>query len=162
MTTETPAQAPYPVEGFLYLSSREQSISALAISDKTTTLPCNIPVHVGLFFDGTNNNMKRDLNGKRISVVIDPKTKKPAPMPNRKMAVEQCSHSNVVRLFRAFPDKKQSSGYYSLLHPRRRNRVRGNWRANRINGRQGVCQGWPAPDHVGYLSGIERHTQDGL
>ena len=60
MTTETPAQAPYPVEDFLSPSVEELSTSALAMSDQASSLPCCIPVHVGLFFDGANNNMRRD------------------------------------------------------------------------------------------------------
>ena len=87
------------------------------MSDQASSLPCCIPVHVGLFFDGTNNNMERDLNGKRIGLAIDPQTKKPVLMPNRKMVAEQCSHSNVVRLHRAFPGDKQSSGYYRNYIP---------------------------------------------
>ena len=118
MATETPVKAPYPIDDFLNLSSSEQSMSALVMCDQATTLPCRIPVHVGLFFDGTNNNMERDLNGRRVGLP-DPnsKAKEPMLMSNRSMKPEQCSHSNVVRLFRAFPDKKQSSGYYSYYIP---------------------------------------------
>lgn len=70
MTTETPVKAPYPVDVFLNLLSSEQSTSALVICDQATKLPCGIPVHVGLFFDGTNNNMvpdRRYLN--RVSAI---------------------------------------------------------------------------------------------
>jgi len=49
---------------------------------------CQTIVNVGLFFDGTNNNMERDYN-------------KPAPAKR--------FHSNVVRLFNAYPDDKHNT-----------------------------------------------------
>ena len=48
---------------------------------------CQFVVNVGLFFDGTNNNMERDYE-------LNPKLK---PPPVR-------CHSNIVRLFLAYPD----------------------------------------------------------
>ena len=46
--------------------------------------PCDVNLFFGFFFDGTNNNMKRD--------------------------VPFHSHSNVARLYRAFPGGKDTHG----------------------------------------------------
>jgi len=49
---------------------------------------CQTIVNVGLFFDGTNNNMERDYT---------------QPTPDKRF------HTNIVRLFNAFPDDKQNT-----------------------------------------------------
>lgn len=59
----TPEKAPYPVADYLKPNAQERSASLLASCDQDSTLPCRIPVQVGLFFDGTNNHMERDRNG---------------------------------------------------------------------------------------------------
>ncbi len=110
MTTATPVAAPVPVNDFLKPSARDQSQIA-ADSCTATALPCSIPVQVGLFFDGTNNNMYRDREGERIGVPHE-KTKVPAVLPSKQLKPEECSHSNVARLFRVFPANKQTSGYF--------------------------------------------------
>lgn len=111
-----PIKAPFPVAGFLKPTAQEQSQIAMVACQSATNLPCAIPVQVGLFFDGTNNNMDRDLNGVRTGL-LDPKTKKPTPTTNKELKPEERSHSNVVRLFLAYPDKKQSSGFFSYYMP---------------------------------------------
>lgn len=111
----TPTTAPISAAAFLKPTALEQSQIGQAACSTTTNLPCRIPVQVGLFFDGTNNNMERDLNGKRIGV--PGLSKKPTPLPNKPMKPETCSHSNVVRLFRAFPENKQDSGYFRYYIP---------------------------------------------
>ncbi len=83
----------------------------MVVCATASDLPCNIPVRVGLFFDGTNNNLERDRTGKRTGLV-DPKTKMPGPVASRELKPEEASHSNVARLFSAFPDDKQRSGYF--------------------------------------------------
>jgi len=126
----TPEKAPYPVADYFKPNAQERSASLLANCDNETALPCSIPVNVGLFFDGTNNHMERDRNGQREPVPWtdeelkqaknearkagrDPKeVKGPPPIPYSPMTPELCSHSNVARLFRVFPDDKTSSGYY--------------------------------------------------
>lgn len=126
----TPEKAPYPVAAYLKPSSEERSASQLVGCDEATNLPCSIPVNVGLFFDGTNNHMGRDLKGQREPVPWTDKelkqaknearkagrdpdaVKGPPPMLNLQLSKEQFSHSNVARLFRAFPDDKTSSGYH--------------------------------------------------
>ena len=60
----TPDKAPYPVADYLKPSAQERSDSLLANCDTESTLPCRIPVNVGLFFDGTNNHMERDRDGR--------------------------------------------------------------------------------------------------
>ena len=111
MIEATPTKAPYPVDVFLTPPAEEQSKIAAAACSTTSDLPCSIPVRVGLFFDGTNNNMERDRNGQRTGL-IDRSTKKPAPILSRALKPEEFSHSNVARLFQAFPDKKTRSGYF--------------------------------------------------
>lgn len=63
-------------ERLLKSSLQECCEIASAACGTTSTQPCSIPVRVGLFFDGTNNNLFRDKNGTRTGL-IDPKTKKP-------------------------------------------------------------------------------------
>jgi len=101
----------------------------LNLCGNATDLPCRIPVTVGLFFDGTNNHMERDRNGKRVPVPLDedelkkakaaarregndPETIAPPPIPNRPMTPELFSHTNVARLYQAFPRDKQAKGYH--------------------------------------------------
>jgi len=108
----TPLQAPYPVASFLKPSAQEQSQIGLACSKDASNLPCSIPVQVGLFFDGTNNNMYRDRDGIRTGV-LDPKTKQPLSIDPKPLKPEECSHSNVARLFLAYPNDKQESGFFS-------------------------------------------------
>ena len=126
----TPEKAPHPVADYLKPSAQERSTSLLASGDQDSTPPCRIPVQVGLFFDGTNNHMERDRNGQREPVPWtdkelkqakddarkagrDPEAVKGAPlMPNVKMTEEMISHSNVARLFEAYPWDKQEEGYH--------------------------------------------------
>ncbi|WP_454726129.1 MULTISPECIES: T6SS phospholipase effector Tle1-like catalytic domain-containing protein [Cupriavidus] len=66
---------------------------------------CHHVVNVGLFFDGTNNNMERDYE-------LNPRLK---PPPVR-------SHSNIVRLYLAYPDAadnrpENSNQYFSYYMP---------------------------------------------
>lgn len=126
-----PQDAPYvPVAKALTLSARVDAISTLAANAACPDGLCDIPVEVGLFFDGTNNNMERDLNGERIAVpssndemrklkarakaegttlekLLSKPARKGAPLP----AMER-SHSNVARLYRAFPDDKREIGMH--------------------------------------------------
>ena len=126
----TPEKAPHPVADYLKPSAQERSTSLLASGDQDSTPPCRIPVQVGLFFDGTNNHMERDRNGQREPVPWtdkelkqakddarkagrDPEAVKGPPlMPNVKMTEEMISHSNVARLFEAYPWDKQEEGYH--------------------------------------------------
>ena len=89
---------------------------ATAACVTTTNAPCNIPVRVGLFFDGTNNNLARDKGGTRTGLV-NKKTKEPAEIFSRKLEQGEFSHSNVARLYEAFPSQKQSSGYFRTYIP---------------------------------------------
>jgi hypothetical protein len=114
MISETPTSAPFPVDFFLKPSAREQSKIAKMLCVSKEEAPCNIPVRVGIFFDGTNNNLERDRNGVRTGV-LDPRTKKPVPINNVVVDVNEASHSNVARLFSAYPGEK--SGYYPYYIP---------------------------------------------
>ena len=125
----TPDKAPYPVADYLKPSAQERSDSLLANCDTESTLPCRIPVNVGLFFDGTNNHMERDRDGRREPVPWtdkelekaknearkagrDPKdVKGPPPIPNLQMTTEMMSHSNVARLYEAY-SQQAKEGYF--------------------------------------------------
>jgi hypothetical protein len=111
MIKSTPSAAPFPVEKFFKLSSREQAVSSWNCSRDATALPCNVPVKIGLFFDGTNNNLKRDRDGERVSIggkdVINSGMRLPA---------SECSHSNVARLFEVFQSDRDK-GIFSYYIP---------------------------------------------
>ncbi|QJD93559.1 DUF2235 domain-containing protein [Duganella dendranthematis] len=115
MINATPVRAPYPVSVFLRPLAKERSITALASSITAQDTPCRIPVRIGLFFDGTNNNLYRDKNGQRIEIIASKKEK--AEVNIVKIKPEEFSHSNVARLFEAFPNDKQQSGYFSSYVP---------------------------------------------
>lgn len=112
MPNPTPPKAPHPAADFLRPTAQEQSQIAMVCSQDATDRPCAIPVQVGLFFDGTNNNMYRDRDGERTGVP-DPRTRQPRPIANKPMEPQDASHSNVARLFAAYPDKKQASGMFA-------------------------------------------------
>ena len=79
----TRAAEQFPTRGLRQLSPREalQRTAALACTlPQDGSPPCAGQVHVGIFFDGTGNNMEADFN---------------RPPPERR------KHSNVVRLFQA-------------------------------------------------------------
>ncbi|WP_230505626.1 DUF2235 domain-containing protein [Janthinobacterium sp. FW305-128] len=116
MISETPNSAPFPVDFFLKPLTKEQSEIAKEACDKKDSAPCSIPVRVGLFFDGTNNNLERDRNGVRTGV-LDPKTKKPIPISNAVVDANSASHSNVARLFSSFPSNKRGAGYFRNYIP---------------------------------------------
>ncbi len=90
MATISPA--PFPESGQRKLSAREamQRAKAAACTVPKDNKPtCSGQVFVGLFFDGTGNNLVADYK---------------AP------PVEECKHSNVVRLFHTFRDEPEK-GY---------------------------------------------------
>lgn len=123
MIIATPTKAPYPVDVFLQASTMECSAIATAACSKATQQPCSIPVRTGLFFDGTNNNLQRDRDGKRTGLIVGPKDKEskepqePQPINSRELTPEEYSHSNVARLFRSFPGDKIPSGYFRFYIP---------------------------------------------
>jgi len=67
---------------------------------KGKKLPCSTVIHVGIFFDGTNNNMER------YKTEVLTKTNDPS----------KCSHSNVVVLHDAFKNAP-NDGYYRFYIP---------------------------------------------
>lgn len=116
MINAPPPKAPIPVDLFLKPNAREQSRISQFACETAAGSPCTLAVHVGLFFDGTNNNLERDRNGQRTGV-IDPKTKNPVVIEKVPLRPEDASHSNVARLFLSYPNDKQQSGYYSNYIP---------------------------------------------
>ena len=65
----TPEKAPYPAPAYLKLGAKEMSDAMFKSMGKECTQGlCDIPVQVGIFFDGTNNHMERDRDGKRVPV----------------------------------------------------------------------------------------------
>jgi Uncharacterized alpha/beta hydrolase domain (DUF2235) len=88
-TTSAP---PFPADGKRNLSTKEmfQRLSALKCTMPKDTRPsCSGQVFVGIFFDGTGNNMKLDYE-------------QPAP--------DKRKHSNIVKSFRAYRDEPRG-GY---------------------------------------------------
>jgi Uncharacterized alpha/beta hydrolase domain (DUF2235) len=98
MSTTSPA--PFPTNGMRALSPRE---TMQRLRANGCTLPqqgsaassCSGQVHVGIFFDGTGNNMKADFDD---------------PPPARR------KHSNVVKLFRSMPTLREA-GRFSYYIP---------------------------------------------
>ena len=128
-----PAGAPYyPRAQALKLSPHADARSFLSVSSDDNGKPCSIPVQVGLFFDGTNNNLERDLNGKRIAAPISSAMRKKLelqakadgkqtssielPLPKQKspLPLDEASHSNVARLYQAFPYTKTAVGLHGF------------------------------------------------
>lgn len=126
--------APFsPSADALKLSAKADALSALALSCDDKGAPCSIPVQVGLFFDGTNNNLDRDLNGVRIAVPFpDAKRKRleaqakaegrplnsvqplQPKQKSRPVPENEASHSNVARLHQAFPRDQRRAGLYNF------------------------------------------------
>ena len=126
-----PAQAPYhPSKEALKLSTKEEAFSIAIIDSPNNEPPCSVPVEIGLFFDGTNNNMARDFDGQRVATPITKEERKklqtqakaenkifeelPPPPKRPPLSPMEQSHSNIVRLYRTFPTNKQESGYFSF------------------------------------------------
>lgn len=96
MATISPA--PFPTNGARTLSPKEtmQRMQALSCSMPTSTKPkCSGQVYVGMFFDGTGNNMKADFE---------------LPPPEKR------KHTNVVKLYQAYKLKPEE-GYISVYIP---------------------------------------------
>ncbi|MBK1616420.1 hypothetical protein CKO44_23545 [Rubrivivax gelatinosus] len=97
MTTTSPQ--PFPEGGVRRLSTKEQlqRAKALACTLPAERLPtCSGQVFVGLFFDGTGNNMRADYE---------------LPPP------ELRKHSNVVRLFLTYPPSTRRPGHFRFYVP---------------------------------------------
>lgn len=78
------------------LSLREQLSRSRAIGkDSPSPLSCSVDVNIGIFFDGTNNNKKRDQED-----VKDPNAR---------------SHTNVVVLYDTFADIRKN--HYRIYIP---------------------------------------------
>jgi hypothetical protein len=93
MATQSPS--PFPTDGQRKLSPAEQARRAKALActmPKDNRPSCSGQVFVGIFFDGTGNNLHDDYE---------------VPPPEKR------KHSNVVRLFHTFPfDKPGHFRYY--------------------------------------------------
>lgn len=96
-----PIPAPFPGERLLSLEEKVRRAGATACIGGSGGTECASMIHVGIFFDGTNNNKKRD----QLDVLkADP------------AAFNKCSHSNVVVLHDAFRDDPKN-GYYRIYVP---------------------------------------------
>ena len=96
MTTISPA--PFPENGVRILSPKEtmQRAKALACTVSTAHLPtCSGQVFVGIFFDGTGNNMRTDYD---------------------LLSADKRKHTNIVKLFQAFKDESPR-GYFRVYLP---------------------------------------------
>ncbi|MDR1994068.1 hypothetical protein [Azonexus sp.] len=103
-----PLKAPYPAFEFLGSLTVMESYS---LYRGCTSGMCDIPVRVGLFFDGTNNHMRRDRDGQRVPVPLTKEEKwakqrearaaglpagesEPDPVPAILLTPEQCFNTN--------------------------------------------------------------------
>lgn len=110
----TPIKAPFPVSSFLQPATNEQSKIAAACATSESK-PCSMPLHVAMFFDGTNNNLYRDREGTRVGV---PDSKgNPTAISRRPVDPESADHSNIARLFRAFPEREMNRGKFRFYMP---------------------------------------------
>jgi hypothetical protein len=87
-----PQQLVYPASALMALSREEINQCLTNGPILGDTLKCEVPLNIGVFFDGTNNNAKRD-------------------EPER-------LHTNVVRLFNAHPDAEAKNHLERLGHYR--------------------------------------------
>jgi hypothetical protein len=86
----------FPAAGVTKLSFEERQAMALQKCDTNThVLACESEIHVGIFFDGTGNNMKLDFE---------------LPKANDR------KHTNVVKLFQTYPFKPEK-GFISTYIP---------------------------------------------
>ncbi len=103
---------PKSMPGLRPLSAREemlrQSAAVCALSLKPN---CDKTIHVGIFFDGTNNNKKRDQED-----VLVPKDKDGQPLKGVQGDPNKCGHTNVVVLHDAYRDAPEQ-GFYKLYIP---------------------------------------------
>ncbi|MCY1223722.1 hypothetical protein D9M72_358600 [compost metagenome] len=97
-----PIPAPLPSERRLSPKEQVQRAAAAGCVDRNDKASlCGSMIHVGIFFDGTNNNKKRDQ--------LDVLAKDPS-------AHNKCSHSNVVVLHDAFREDPKN-GYHRIYVP---------------------------------------------
>lgn len=114
MIYATPSSAPIPVADFLRPSTKDQATIA-KMNCPTGNGLCSVPIHIAIFFDGTNNNLYRDREGVRVGV---PDARgKPTPISKKPVPPESADHSNIARLFRAFPSTKMGEGKLSFYIP---------------------------------------------
>lgn len=95
---ETLAPLPFPINGLRNLTAKEIMQRAKALNcalPDNAVLSCKGQLNIGIFFDGTGNNMGIDYH-------------------NRPLADRQ--HSNVVKLFNAYPDRN-NDGYFRHYIP---------------------------------------------
>jgi hypothetical protein len=113
----TPAKAPFPIEKFLKLSTAELSRRARNCAKAAPSGQCTKSVRVGLFFDGTNNNLPRDRDGERIAVPMKDGNPPKISGNGTGLPAEQRSHSNVARLFQAYAPTNAAKGFFSYYVP---------------------------------------------
>lgn len=116
MIEATPQDVPFPVAQFLNLSPDELAKSLLKC-DKNTSSTCSVPVRVGIFFDGTNNNLARDRDGERVPVAGVPGEGTDVTGGDSRLPSLLCGHSNVARLFQAYAVTKFKKGIFSYYIP---------------------------------------------
>jgi hypothetical protein len=111
MINSTPKSAPFPVEEFFKLSKRELALRSWHWSGVAQVSPCSKPVRIGLFFDGTNNNMYRDKMGERIAIggmVMG---------GGKTLSASERYHSNIARLFQVYAQTNIETGNFSYYLP---------------------------------------------
>ena len=117
MILPLPKLAPFPLKDFLQLSAKEQSVIGCQVfrNRAATIKPCSIDIRVGIFFDGTNNNMERDRDGKRTGLMDD--SKKPRVIASRQLTPAEFSHTNIARLYLSHPNIAKGAGFFRYYIP---------------------------------------------
>jgi hypothetical protein len=110
----TPNKAPAPIEAFLQITASERASRSLLMHEKIVPEQCAIPVRIGIFFDGTNNNIARDRDGE---LVKGSGKSAQAERGNEPLEPKLRSHSNIARLFEAYPPIKSYEGMFSYYIP---------------------------------------------
>lgn len=112
MISATPDKAPYPIDAFFKLSTREQAAQSWEHSNDTQELPCSLRIRIGLFFDGTNNNLARDRDGEQVSIDGTSVTG-----GDERLSETECCHSNIARLFEVYKKNDFVKGDFSYYLP---------------------------------------------
>lgn len=115
MTIAPPNTAPYPVASFLKLDAKSASKRLLSSCKDGSEAKCEINARIGIFFDGTNNNLERDREGVRV-MLPEQHGSSPAKI-GRPLLPSEYSHSNIARLFRAYQETDRPRGRFSYYIP---------------------------------------------
>lgn len=110
----------FPTSGLRVLSKDEnrQRSQARACTLPQDNIPkCTGQLHIGLFFDGTGNNLVEDYDGIKAEDQVKAMRSGTIPKPSPDFNPElERKHTNVVRLFHTHPENKRE-GFYRFYIP---------------------------------------------